>query len=443
MRRIRGLLHRRTSLMLVWLVILVTYGCETRMPASGLAPGNQQEMSQSPSASVGRIPRTRASDAPKKPQHVFLIVLENESYDVTFGPTSKAYLKTLATRGVLLTHYYGVGHQSLDNYIAMISGQAPNEKTQADCPVFIDWNPAGKPVLDSDGQVAGKGCVYPPGVSTIADQFDDATPKLTWKAYMEDMGNASHNDTRQEVDERSRCRHPRISSRDETYFSLSKKEDQYVTRHNPFVYFHSIIDHDEYCEEHDVPLVEASGAGLEKDLSSVKTTPNFALISPNVCHDGHDPTPKERKLFRKTRCWSRREGGQLVKVKGGVHAVNGFLREWVPRIENSPAFKQDGLLIITFDEAEDKGAANPDYSATAGERPGPGPDAPPPGRSGPGGGRVGAVVLSPLVKAGSVNDIGYNHYSMLRSIEDLFGLQHLGYAQPAGLKTFQEGGVFN
>jgi hypothetical protein len=83
-------------------------------PAPVLA--KQNEMTASPSSSPP-IPRAQASHSPRLPQHVFLIVLENESYEVTFGATSAAYLKTLARDGVLLTHYYGIGHQSLGNYI--------------------------------------------------------------------------------------------------------------------------------------------------------------------------------------------------------------------------------------------------------------------------------------------------------------------------------------
>jgi len=59
-------------------------------------------------------------------KHVFVIVLENEGFDVTFGPNSKAPFlsRTLTSEGVLLNQYYGTGHVSLDNYIAMLSGQA-------------------------------------------------------------------------------------------------------------------------------------------------------------------------------------------------------------------------------------------------------------------------------------------------------------------------------
>ena len=60
--------------------------------------------------------------------HVFVIVLENENGSTTFGtPPPAPYLATtMVAEGAYLPNYYGVGHASLDNYIAMISGQAPN-----------------------------------------------------------------------------------------------------------------------------------------------------------------------------------------------------------------------------------------------------------------------------------------------------------------------------
>ena len=72
---------------------------------------------------------------------MFVIVLENEGFDTTFGPNSKApYLsQTLTRQGVLLTQYYGTGHASLDNYIAMISGQAATPQTRNDCLTYADF----------------------------------------------------------------------------------------------------------------------------------------------------------------------------------------------------------------------------------------------------------------------------------------------------------------
>ena len=59
-----------------------------------------------------------------------------------------------------------------------------------------------------------------------------------------------------------------------------------------------------------------------------------------------------------------------------------------------------------------------------------------PGVTGPGGGRIGAVLVSPLIKPGTVSKTPYNHYALLKSIEDVFGLAHLGYAGQKGLKSF-------
>src|SRR3954449_4628569 len=118
-------------------------------------------------------PAGGAKAAPAGPppiRHVFVIVVENEDAATTFGPASPApYLASTLTRaGAFVPGYYGIGHNSLDNYIAMVSGQAPNTETQADCPVFTDMLP-GLPA--SDGQVIGQGCAYPAKVKTVADQL--------------------------------------------------------------------------------------------------------------------------------------------------------------------------------------------------------------------------------------------------------------------------------
>jgi len=102
----------------------------------------------------------------------------------------------------------------------------------------------------------------------------------------------------------------------------------------------------------------------------------------------------------------------------------------VPMITSSPAFQQNGLLIVTFDEAVN------DSTACCGEVPGPYEQANgiQPGINGPGGGVVGAVLLSPFIAPGTVSTVPYNHYAMLGSIEDLFGLPRL--ADAAGTTAF-------
>ena len=111
-------------------------------------------------------------------------------------------------------------------------------------------------------------------------------------------------------------------------------------------------------------------------------------------------------------------------------SADAFLQEWVPIILASRAFRRDGLLIVAFDEGEISGSGA-DSSACCNEPTGPNTAAP--GIFGPGGGRVGAVLISKYIRPGSTNDTPYNHYSLLRSIEDLFRLGHIGFAGQAGL----------
>ena len=142
---------------------------------------------------------------PGKIKHVWLIILENKSYDATFtGLNNNTYLwQTLPSQGVLLKNYYGTGHFSLDNYISMVSGQATQQDTQADCPNFdqfsgnIDttgslWtNRNYGQVVSAAGPNAAagtNGCVYPASVPTLFNQFDAAG--VSWKGYAQDLGNA-------------------------------------------------------------------------------------------------------------------------------------------------------------------------------------------------------------------------------------------------------------
>ena len=329
-------------------------------------------------------------------RHVFIIILENKGFAETFGPGSPApYLsQQLTQQGQLLRQYYATGHASLDNYISLVSGQAPNPQTQGDCQVYTDF--VGASSLDADGQVVGQGCVYPAFVHTIADQLTSIV--RTWKGYMEDMGNAAGQPTT--------CRHPQLNGVDGT--QSAKVGDQYAARHDPFVYFHSIID-SPLCDANVVPLT-----ALPTDLLRRRTTANYVFITPNLCHDGHDAPCVD---------------GQ----PGGLVSADQFLQQWVPQILASRTFRRDGLLIVTFDEAEISGGSA-DSSACCNEPAGPNTAAP--GISGPGGGRVGAVLISKFIRPGSVNDTPYNHYALLRSIENLFALEHLGYAGQAGLVPF-------
>jgi hypothetical protein len=340
-------------------------------------------------------------------RHVWVIVLENENYASTFGePAADPYLaQTLPAQGALLEDYYATGHESNDNYLSLISGQPPNAQTQADCQIFSEW--AGGLELPS-GVEAGEGCVYPSSVQNIGTQLTAAGHK--WKAYQQDMGNDP-------ARESAACGHPALNALDET--QKAEAGDGYATRHDPFVYFHSVIDDQAYCNEHVVALGAPDGTmpagalrhetGLASDLATVTRTPRFSFITPNLCEDGHDYP--------------------CVNQEGGASAladIDRFLETWVPKITSSPAFQRNGLLEITFDESD---GPQSDSTACCEEQPGPG--SPMPGISGPGGGLVGAVLLSPFIKPGTVSTTPYNHYSSLASWESLLGLGRLADAATA------------
>ncbi len=398
----------------------------------------------------------RAALPPGKIDHVVVIELENEGYQTTFGPHSPAtYLNhVLRPKGELLADYYAIGHDSLDNYIAQVSGQSPTTTTQDDCvSSFADVSP-GTPA--ADGQVKGEGCVYPPSVATIATQLDAKYPPnptthvASWRAYEEDMGNTPARDGGvADPTGGTDCAHPATGG---VSAVVATPTDQYVTRHDPFVWFRSIIDDPALCDANVVPLgtlgptgTPAPSGHLVRDFSKAGTTPRFAFVTPDTCDDGHD-----------TPCTGTNSTGTH---QGGLVGADDFLQHWMPTILDSPAYRSGSMLVvITFDESDADPSTFPtEADACCGEQPGPNVAAPGDSTAtadaqAPGGGRIGALLLnSRYLRPGSVDTTGrYDHYSALRSYEDLLGLTtggtdghgHLGWAAAPGLKPFGKD-VFN
>jgi phosphatidylinositol-3-phosphatase len=210
------------------------------------------------------------------------------------------------------------------------------------------------------------------------------------------------------------CGHPALGGVDLTD-TTGPANDSYATRHNPFMYFRAITGDKQLCDSHVLSL-----RPFEASLHSVATTANYSMVTPNTCFDGHD--------------WPKCQNGE----PGRLPRVDQFLKKWIPMITDSPAYQANGLIIVTFDES----GSDDNASACCGEVDGLGFDDPShpnlnePGLYGPGGGRVGAVLLSKYIRPGTVTNHPYNHYSMLRSVEDLFGLSHLGDAQMGQVRPF-------
>jgi hypothetical protein len=249
-----------------------------------------------------------------KLKHVFVVVLENRSYN----PKSPPYLAELRKQGALATHYFAIGHPSFPNYLALISGQTFG--------------------IDED-------FVYPQlHAPTLVDQLEQKG--LTWRGYIEALPGS--------------C-------------STAHFGPQYAMRHNPFMYFSQIVNDPRRCG-YVQPLTS-----LYSDLRS-GNVPNFAWVTPNMCDDGHD-------------C--------------GDDAVDAFLRQLVPNITSSLAFKDHGALFITYDEGEDDSSGCCRMAS---------------------GGRVVTLALGPGIRPGTTVRTPADHYSLLRTIEDGFRLKHLGGA---------------
>ncbi len=389
-------------------------GAQARSQAgSGKAhsPGPAKRSRQS---SPGR--QTAAAGQTPPIKHVFLIVLADQGFEEGFGASAKApsLAKHLRAQGALLDNSYAATSGERANEIALVSGQGPTTQTAADCPVYEQLLP-GK--IGPEGQVLGNGCVYPKRALTIGDQLTAAGK--TWKAYVQGVGPSGA------------CALPSLGAADP--HAAPTPASPYVTWRDPFAYFRSITSSPS-CAKHLVSLGALAG-----DLKSASHTPSLSYIAPDPCDDG-SPEP----------CAPGRPAGMT--------AAEPLLRKTVSEIGASLAYREGGLIAITFDQAPQSGphadssgcCITVPYPNLAAEAPTPasgttgpttsttasaGAGAGRPGGGRPGGGRVGLLLISKYVKPGSVEVVGnYDHFSLLLSIESIFELRHpLGYAGAPGL----------
>ena len=367
--------------------------------ATGASGESGENGGRSSSAEGGQA--SPGAPATKLPpiKHVFLIALSNEPYASVFGPASTAHYvsQTLERRGELLVRYDAVAHEELANGVALLSGQGPTVQTAADCPTYTDIAPAA---TAASGQITGDGCAYPASTPTLPGQL--ASRHLSWRAYVQGIDEGAV--------QPGACAHPATGAADPTSAS-GASTGAYATFRNPFVYFHSITD-SPACAADDVGL-----ARLKADLASAKSTPALSYIVPDRCHDGN-PTPCN------------------PGAPAGMGPADAFAQSVVPAILASKAYKEGGLLVITVDQAPSGGEFGDSSSCCGQPR---FPNLPPSssGLSPRGGGTVGALLISRWLKGGTTSQEPFNHFSLLRSIEDLFKLPHLGYAGLTGVKPFE------
>ena len=375
-------------------------------PMRGLAALGILTLSLSGVTAAGASTAQAGSTAALPPiQHVWYIDLENEGSAQTFGdPAADPYLATTLTHdgcpGARTTSPSATTAWTTTSPRSAARLRISPPKTTAACGRL-----SSPPTTCSNRSTSTSGtgaCTRRPS-PTIGTQLSQAG--LTWKAYLQDMGNDPARDLTVQTSQGPACGHPQVGQPDAT--EGAEPADQFADRHEGFMYFQSVTGNAAYCDAHVL-----SFQPLLKDLSLARTTPNFSFLAPNLCNDGHDAP-----------CANGDPGGLIN--------IDAFLSIWVPIIMASPAYK-DGLIFITFDEGSTSTACCGETSGRTVSH----PNSAEPGMNGPGGGRVGAVLISPFIKGGTVSTVDYNHYSALRSIEDLFGLSHLGDAQMPQVKPF-------
>ncbi|MBV8951908.1 MAG: hypothetical protein JOZ99_13605 [Actinobacteria bacterium] len=237
---------------------------------------------------------------------------------------------------------------------------------------YIAMTSGNGPNASTSGDCLQYDCVFtPPNDTNIGDQLE-ATGR-TRKAYLESMPQP--------------CTHPTVSG------SLDPYLVGYATRHNPFVYYQDVVGTDlgakpARCVEHDVPFSQMSD-----DLAR-GTVPNYSLVVPDTCDDAHD-------------------GG----AQCGLSTADRWLSTNLPPILASSAYRNNGAVIITFDES-DVG----DRTGCCGAV--------------PGGGHIFTLVLSPRVTPGADTSVPYNHYSLLRTVEEAFDVPCLRHACDPGVAPF-------
>jgi len=147
---------------------------------------------------------------------------------------------------------------------------------------------------------------------------------------------------------------------------------KYAPKHNPMVFFDDVTDgrnpQSKKCIEHVRPYEE-----LARDLAEDKV-PQYVFVTPDLCHDMHD------------------ESG--CESKDSVANGDRWLSRELPKIFASRVYKESGAVFVTWDESESDGA--------------------PP---------IGMIVMSPFAKPGYANAIPYTHSSLVRTVQEIFGVR--------------------
>jgi hypothetical protein len=165
----------------------------------------------------------------------------------------------------------------------------------------------------------------------------------------------------------------------------------YAVKHNPAVYYADLAPG---CTANDVSLGSTLDSVLLKDFSDETHAPAFAFVTPDLCDDMHGGNG----------C-----SGDLVK------AGDDWLRRWLPLLTASAVYKaNDTAILVAWDEGAG-GSAGENCAAAPGDE----------------SCHVPLLVIAPSVPPGTLVDVRLDHYSLLKTVEDVLGVPELGAAAGA------------
>ena len=327
---------------------------EDALRAGTAVSRGQRSRSRWPAARCSAQPPAAATAALPPVKHVFVLVLENESEATSFGAGSPApYLAKTLSHLRRLPAATTTGSATAASTTTS-RWSAVRHRTPRPPPTAARSRTSPAPTsLDASGQETGQGCVYPAAVPTLMSQLQGAG--LSWRGYMDGMGAnpaARVGDLRAPGGRQSRPHRVRDTHRPVRHPARPVRLLPFGDRQRRRCATQ--------CGEPQPPPGRSGERGHHAELRL------------------HHAEPLQRR--------PRRDPAPTA-APAACPAADAFLRTWVPRITTSPAFQQNGLLLVTFDESVG------DATACCGEKPGPydAANGIQPGGSGPGrrGGRRG------------------------------------------------------
>ncbi|HLJ66474.1 MAG TPA: alkaline phosphatase family protein [Chloroflexota bacterium] len=194
----------------------------------------------------------------------------------------------------------------------------------------------------------------------------------------------------------------------------------YAKKHNPFELFTDVSSSATRLQN--IKPIEA----LATDLSS-GNAPNYAFIVPDQCHDMHGVSSSSSTTYGEPWC---AYPPNFTLNHALIQAGDAYVKQLVTTIMSSKAWTASSIIAITWDENESSGAtnANMGYASSTGCCGSP---------AGMGGGRVPMIIVTNTPQH-TVSLHPYNHYSLLRTIEDNWGLGCLAHACDASVQPMTD-----